>query len=503
MIAVVGIGIGFHSSAWSIEPRPSLASLQAAITALTTRVSTLETENADLKAQVDALPAAPDLSDYVKTDDLPADISTLSTSVTTLNKKLACVSSTSTATKLIFEGCNVHVRNGTGDTTSKNRYGNLIIGYNKSPPVVPMTYGTGSHNLVIGDMNDYTATGGLVAGYGNTITADFSSISGGYGNTASGKYSSISGGDQIRVTAEKGIPPANVDLTPYAKTAELPAFPDLTAFLTAADLTPYAKTAELPAFPDLTAFLTAADLAPYAKKTDVPSLSGYVTTAALGTTLSAYLKTAELPVLTNLTDFIATNAAGNVMSSTNLDEFVTAICDLQTSDSATPASFCPPPPLDSNDPATRYQVIGDGSIIRDVVEGYEWQRCIVGWYWDGSTCKDDTNIKDTYTYAEAIELTATGGFRIPTIDQLKTLVYCSSTPITIGMEADYTPCSGTYTKPTIVAWAFPNTPSSWFWSGSPNANDSSYAWGVSFGYGYAYDGSRYYSNHFRLVRGGQ
>jgi hypothetical protein len=97
---------------------------------------------------------------------------------------------------------------------------------------------------------------------------------------------------------------------------------------------------------------------------------------------------------------------------------------------------------------------------------------------------------------------ATGGFRIPTIDELKTLVYCSGNPVTIGMTADFTPCSGTYTKPTIVAWAFPNTPNWLFWSGSPDGADD--AWYVHFGNGYAYDGNRNYDYlHVRLVRGGQ
>ncbi|GEM_PF-4430843 len=271
-----------------------------------------------------------------------------------------------------------------------------------------------------------------------------------------------------------------------------------------------AQLAALPAAPDLSN-LTALDGRVDTLETTVAGfdLSDYVTTTSLGDTLLDYLKIADLPVLTNLTDFIiATDADGNV-TSTNLEEFVTAICDLQTSDSATPASFCPavvilPRPDNPNDPNTRYQVIGDGSIVRDLETGLEWQRCIVGWYWDGSTCKDNTAISDTYTYAEAIELTATGGFRIPTIDQLKTLVYCSSgTPITIGMEADYTDCSGTYDKPTIVAWAFPNMPSSWFWSGSPNASYAGYAWNVNFYDGIANNNNRLNDGHVRLVRAGQ
>ncbi|WP_242445625.1 DUF1566 domain-containing protein [Chromatium okenii] len=39
--------------------------------------------------------------------------------------------------------------------------------------------------------------------------------------------------------------------------------------------------------------------------------------------------------------------------------------------------------------------------------------------------------------------------------------------------------------PAIDTTQFPNTPSSWFWSGSPIASLAHYAWGVYFGYGYA------------------
>lgn len=58
------------------------------------------------------------------------------------------------------------------------------------------------------------------------------------------------------------------------------------------------------------------------------------------------------------------------------------------------------------------------------------------------------------------------------------------------------------TNPAIDTNYFPNTQFS-YWSGSPNAYDSSSAWNVNFGFGY--DGSNYrYNNlHVRLVRGGQ
>ncbi|WP_200154933.1 DUF1566 domain-containing protein [Chromatium okenii] len=152
----------------------------------------------------------------------------------------------------------------------------------------------------------------------------------------------------------------------------------------------------------------------------------------------------------------------------------------------------------------RYLPLGDnGEIIRDVRTGLEWQRCSVGQTWNKTTQKCDGDAA-MFDWDTAIKQTATGGFRIPTIDELKTLVYCSSgTPVTIGMTADLTPCSGTYNQPTIVAWAFPNTPSSWFWSGSPYASTTYGAWRVYFNDGSANGYYRSYAYSVRLVRSGQ
>ncbi len=62
--------------------------------------------------------------------------------------------------------------------------------------------------------------------------------------------------------------------------------------------------------------------------------------------------------------------------------------------------------------------------------------------------------------------------------------------------------SGRY-NPAIDPKYFPNTPSSYFWSGSPYANHSSSAWYVNFGYGDANYNSRSGDYYVRLMRGGQ
>lgn len=150
-----------------------------------------------------------------------------------------------------------------------------------------------------------------------------------------------------------------------------------------------------------------------------------------------------------------------------------------------------------------YQPLGDGSIIEDLSTGLEWQRCSVGQTWNAGTQTCDGTAA-YYTWAAAIGLTAPGGFRLPSIAELRTLVYCSSgTPILINMVSDYVRCSGSFQTPTIVSGAFPKTKPTGFWSSSPDAYDSINAWIVHFHYGYVYGFHKDVAVNVRLVRGGQ
>ncbi len=92
----------------------------------------------------------------------------------------------------VFSGCNVQIVNGTGSTNTTNSKGNLIVGYNENPLNNPQT---GSHNIVVGLDHTFTAYGGFIAGFPNTLSNDFASVTGGTGNTASGLRSTVSGGN--------------------------------------------------------------------------------------------------------------------------------------------------------------------------------------------------------------------------------------------------------------------------------------------------------------------
>jgi len=122
-----------------------------------------------------------------------AQVGLLDTGVTILHAKTSCMSSAGTDT--YFTGCNVHVRDGSGDTDGPtNGLGNLVVGYNES--FVPGAERDGSHNVVIGPEHGYSSFGGLVAGFYNTVSAPHASVTGGAFNVASMNRASVTGGER-------------------------------------------------------------------------------------------------------------------------------------------------------------------------------------------------------------------------------------------------------------------------------------------------------------------
>jgi len=109
-----------------------------------------------------------------------------------MNARLTCITK-STPTDFIFEGCNVHILNGAGMTNSVNSLGNLVIGYNANQ----VSRRTGSHNIIVGDLHEYTSYGGVVTGTENTLGAPNSTImSSGGSSTAGVPGSAIIGADR-------------------------------------------------------------------------------------------------------------------------------------------------------------------------------------------------------------------------------------------------------------------------------------------------------------------
>ncbi len=120
-------------------------------------------------------------------------------------------------------------------------------------------------------------------------------------------------------------------------------------------------------------------------------------------------------------------------------------------------------------------------------------------YCKGSEC-------DTYAFKNAVNnqsLCGATDWRLPTKTELEGLVSCSDgKTTTLGKDTGGSICTGSPIKPTINVTYFPNTLTDGFWSSSPFAGNSGYAWIVGFGNGnsdgYGLKGSGHY---VRLVRG--
>lgn len=177
------------------------------------RVTALEATVVALQAQIDALKASPAVQ--------MGDLGYLKLVTTDLNYLKG--------PHVIFEGVNVHVRDGSGVTEGdQTGYGNFIIGYNELNPDYELfgEYPTpadrsGTHNLVIGAEHRYRSTGNILhgwkclaaAGYGFNVGLATSStkFNGDYGSSLTGLghilswNSAIIGGRDNVATANEGV----------------------------------------------------------------------------------------------------------------------------------------------------------------------------------------------------------------------------------------------------------------------------------------------------------
>ena len=154
----------------------------------------------------------------------------------------------------------------------------------------------------------------------------------------------------------------------------------------------------------------------------------------------------------------------------------------------------------------RYQILGDGSEVKDTQTNLIWARCSVGQSWNGRGCSGKAQ---KFTFDQA-QKQANKGWRVPTARELSSLVWCSTGKTENLVDPDGKGaikhfCAGNYNSPTIRSDVFPQIPSGSYWSSSPYVGGSYYAWSVDFGYGYVNGNKRYnyYRNdgsHVRLVR---
>ena len=126
----------------------------------------------------------------------------------------------------------------------------------------------------------------------------------------------------------------------------------------------------------------------------------------------------------------------------------------------------------------RYRDLQDGTVL-DVETGLRWMRCALGHKWYGETCRGTAT---EYSWGQVLRrvwiFNLLGGFaghrdwRVPTIEELS----------------------------TITGGGFPDA-QGWFWSSSPDANDSNRARGVAFTFDYVDSAHKWMGGYVRLVRG--
>lgn len=205
----------------------ALTGLTGSVTALGQDVAVIDGEVSNNAAAIAALLASVNAL-QATVAGLQSDLSSANATIASLQSDVAAIQGNSVLAldglltlnggdTALFTGVDVQVINGTGGTDgTPNGKGNIIVGYNQENAfgdlicslgqysdatncvsfggVWARSHKSGSHNVVIGNQNNYSRTSGLVVGYSNSITGELSSVTGGRENIAGGFASSISGG---------------------------------------------------------------------------------------------------------------------------------------------------------------------------------------------------------------------------------------------------------------------------------------------------------------------
>jgi hypothetical protein len=165
MLAAAGLFIAMASGSATTDS----GGMPAEMSALQAQVATLQSQVASLQSALATLRAnsALELGPYVTVDP-------------NAENGLA-------GPNIVFHGANVHVESGSGVTVDTTGLGNLVVGYDEdseadaslascnTAPILPSER-RGSHNLIVGDCHQFTASGGLVTGFSNTISASFANV---------------------------------------------------------------------------------------------------------------------------------------------------------------------------------------------------------------------------------------------------------------------------------------------------------------------------------------
>lgn len=158
----------------------------------------------------------------------------------------------------------------------------------------------------------------------------------------------------------------------------------------------------------------------------------------------------------------------------------------------------------------RYTLKGENdSIVIDTVTQLEWMRCSIGQVWENNRCEGQASELD---WDDALVLPSllnrSGGYsgyldwRLPSLDELRTLVFCSANTPPFKDYEDRC-AGGGHQRPTILLEAFPNTHENGFWTMTASDTGTSSARSISFRDGTEYNSSKRIKYNIRLVRGKQ
>lgn len=140
----------------------------------------------------------------------------------------------------------------------------------------------------------------------------------------------------------------------------------------------------------------------------------------------------------------------------------------------------------------RYQDNGDGTVTDHQLH-LVWQRCNVGQVWLQGACHGNAA---RFNWRAALQL-ETDGWRLPSIEELNSLVVCQDRQQ--GQKSTQK-CTEHHDGPTIDRRHFPETPEYMHWSATGYKGNYTLAWGLHFDDGHVYAGGIDYRFYVRLVR---
>ena len=137
-------------------------------------------------------------------------------------------------------------------------------------------------------------------------------------------------------------------------------------------------------------------------------------------------------------------------------------------------------------PAVRFVCNGDGTVT-DNLTGLTWIQdpSTLGEKWGSPGKPSRMDWQDAIKNCKKLNFAGHKDWRLPTMKELQSLV-------------DYKK-----RDPAINTEFFPNAQSSWYWSSTPVAGYSGYAWYVYFGNGFVYHNTKAGSSYVRAVRSSQ